>query len=400
MKTILVVSYHFPPEEGSCSDKNIRIVKLLIEAGYRVVVLTKKGQWGNTMDNLLVIRSSHNGIFHKKQFIKGCTVKSATQSFNWKRKISNSIIPDAVIDWFPCVKKLFKSNYQLFEACDLILSISSPYSAHIISAWLSKKLKIPFIMCYGDPWIYERKRKKGKIRYWIEKKIEGSLLKKSSRVLLITDWNKNKYREIYNIPADKISTYHIGYDKNDMLHIVHERSNVISIVYGGSLDPVHRSPEPLLKAMANISGIHVNIYSNDNPAVPILISQLGLFDKVSLNNLVSSSKFNKIMYENDALLLFGNKTPYQVPGKVFTYIATGKLIIYLKNNDSDADGTEQVLKEYNNAIILKNEESEIEGMLLNLAEYLSKERDVYASSFEFHKTMYPILESVKSILDE
>ena len=65
MKTILVVSYHFPPEEGSCSDKNLRIVKLLLDSGYKVVVLTKPGKEIKFNHKCLeVIRTKTAGIFH------------------------------------------------------------------------------------------------------------------------------------------------------------------------------------------------------------------------------------------------------------------------------------------------------------------------------------------------
>ena len=54
-KTILVVAYHYPPEEGSCSEKNTRIVKLLKDSGYTVKVLTKA--YINEKNSVDVIRT-------------------------------------------------------------------------------------------------------------------------------------------------------------------------------------------------------------------------------------------------------------------------------------------------------------------------------------------------------
>lgn len=192
-KTILVVAYHYPPEEGSCSEKNTRIVKLLKDSGYTVKVLTKA--YINEKNSVDVIRTEKNGILHKlKNGNVGCEQNNENKNFkkysNLKKFISSSIIPDSIIDWFFEVKKLYVKENQLFSNIDLILSISSPYSAHIISNYLSRKMNVPYIMCYGDPWVYEPKRKRNKFRLFIEKNIESKLIKNSKKVLLITEWNK------------------------------------------------------------------------------------------------------------------------------------------------------------------------------------------------------------------
>ncbi|MCM1291326.1 MAG: hypothetical protein NC201_04020 [Prevotella sp.] len=407
MKTVLVVAYHFPPEESSCSEKNLRIAKILLDNGYKVKILTKPGEnWKFKHPNLKILRTSKTGFLHRKN--SSCSsqifISSNKTLKSWIIKIaSRLIIPDGTIDWFFEVRKYFKCNRSIFNDVDIILSISSPYSAHIISYYISKLTSIPFILSYGDPWIYEPKRKRGFFRYRIEYALEKRLIDKSSGVLLITEWNKSKYSELYEISNEKISTYNIGYDQSDCLDIKASHHDKFHIVYGGSLDPVHRNPEPFLAALKNISGIDVSIYNSDNNAIISLISKYGIEDKVHLYPIIKSSDFFRLLYSNDALILFGNKTPFQVPGKVFTYIATGKTIIYIKNNDFDDDGTEMVLKRYSNCIIIKNNEVSIRDGLMNYFKTYSdkqQNRDNKQLDFEFHKTMYPIVEMVKKVLHE
>lgn len=404
MKTILVVSYHFPPEEGSCSEKNVRIVQLLLDHGFKVIVLTKPGIkaiWENK--NLKVIRTQSAGIFHRSCAAEN-TCQSAgsnIKSSRLKSLLSNFILPDGTIDWVLEGKKLFKSDRSIFENINLVLSISSPYSAHILSEYISKKLDVPYVMSYGDPWIYEPKRKRGFIRYNIEYALEKKLIKTSAGVLVITDWNKNKYKSLYNIPDNKIRTFHIGFNRADTHDIPKTNNSSFNIIYGGSLDPVHRDPEPFIKALRSISGINVSIYNNDSRNLPDIVKKYSVSNKVNLFPLVKASQFLNEMYKNDALLLFGNKTPFQVPGKVFTYIATGKTIIYLKNNPYPDDGTEEVLKIYGNTVILDNtENSIIEGLNKFL---ITKDKTPIipnCESFEFHNTMMPIIDMINSVLDK
>lgn len=405
MKTILVVSYHFPPEEGSCSEKNSRIVQLLLDYGYKVVVLTKPGFTESFANpNLKIIRTKKLGIFHKSETQGNCirthSLAHDLNNSSIKSILSSIIIPDGTIDWFYEAKKFFRKNKTEFENIDLVLSISSPYSAHLVSRYLAKKINIPYIMSYGDPWIYEPKRKRGKIRYAIEHSLESNLIKKSSGVLVITNWNRIKYQQIYKIPAQKIKTFHIGYNESDIMDSTNMKSDNFRIIYGGSLDPVHRDPKPFIEALHEIEGVNVTIYNNDSKELPLLIHDNEVSKKISHLPLIPSSDFLKEMYKKDALLLFGNRTPFQVPGKVFTYIATGKTIIYLKNNDFVDDGTEEVLKKYGNAIILKNEKQDIiKGMNTFLKETLQSPRHMNREIFEFHNTMKPIVEMIKEILD-
>ena len=405
MKTVLIVLYHYTPEEGSCSEKNDRIVKLLIDNGYKVVILTK-GYEGlpkvTVNENVTVIRTEKNGIFHKKQSVHcfKSNYLDTKNDFKIKTKniISKLMIPDSIIDWVFEIKKFYKKNSSLFNNIDIILSVSSPYSAHLASEYLSEALRIPFVMCYGDPWIYEPKRKRGYLRLAYEKKMEGRLLSKASHILLITEWNKRKYCEIYGISATKISTYNIGFDETECLTIPNKIvSENLNIIYGGSLDSVHRDPKPFIEAMSKINGVKAYIYNSDNVNVSALIEKYDVSDKVILKPLISSKEFYKELYKMDALLLFGNKTPFQVPGKVFTYISTQKGIIYIKNNEYKDDGTEYILNKYGGSITVRNNVNEIVGCLEKMKKNKIQNVKNNAKEFEFHETMYSIVEALEKV---
>ena len=222
MKTILVIAYHYPPENSSCSEKNVRIVKRLLYEGYKVRVLTCNYTDEVFTEGNLAVYHTKSGLFHKD--IVSCSnasVPCIDISNNKRLKdriksfLSGIAIPDATFDWNYEAIKFIKHNKSILSNVDLIYSISSPYSAHLLSYRISKMIKVPFIMCYGDPWIYEPKRKRGPLRYSIEKRMEGRLIDSAAGVSLITEWNRKEYIKLYGIPNDKINTYLIGFDRKN-----------------------------------------------------------------------------------------------------------------------------------------------------------------------------------------
>lgn len=405
MSTVLVISYHFSPESGTCSEKNIRIVKKLVESGYRVIVFTINVD-SALEDNskLYKIVRTKNGFFHKARAGNVGNVKTDADSVKSKIKkaLSLAAIPDAVIDWFPISKKYIDNNIEVFKDVDIILSISSPYTAHLVSSYISKKIKKPFIMCYGDPWIYEPKRKRNVLRYRIEKGLERSLIRQSSGLLLITEWNKKKYGEIYNIPSDKIKTYLIGYD-NDNDNVVEEtrRTDCFCLLYGGSLDPIHRNIEPFLESLKEYD-IYFEIRNNDFPKAKELIQKHEVSDKVKYYPLMNSEEFDRYQYSFDVLVLFGNKTPFQIPGKVFTYLKTNKKILYIKNNNDDDDGTEMVLKEYGNYVVAQNNQKDIKKALeylITMQKGSKHQPSINPTKYSYHETMKPIVEMIEGVIN-
>lgn len=404
MKTVLVIAYHFPPEEGTCSEKNIRIVKKLLESGYNVRVLTKdpSDNEPEVLDKCVVFRTN-NGLFHKTK-----NAQEMSNSVNYKRGIkkrlkdafSLTVIPDGVIDWIPEVNNYINRNKEVIDGVDVILSISSPYTAHIISRHISMKYQIPYILCYGDPWIYEPKRKRSALRYFLEKNIEKRIIYDSSGVLLITKWNKEKYKQLYNISDKKIDTYLIGFDDQKISdnNSFKKKDEKYSMLYGGSLDPIHRNIRPFLLAIKDIPDVYFEIRNNDYPQAKAIIDEYGVEEKVSYEPIMATDEFEEYQYYFDALILFGNKTPFQIPGKVFTYIKTKKRIIYIKNNNSSDDGTEFILRQYANSIIVQNESQSIrEAILKILSDPEVVVSDAEISKYSFHTTMQPITRMIDNV---
>lgn len=410
---LLLLAYHFPPEDSSCTEKNTRLLKALVEAGHDVTVVTKNKGYSNVVmhgDRAINVLRTTNGILHNEKHntlgfseigipkTTGLRNRLVSLAKSLKRRASLSIIPDAAIDWIGIAEREVIESNVLYDT-DLIISTSSPYSSHILAYRLSKKTGVKYMLTYGDPWVYEPKRKRGLLRYTIERCVERRVVQNAAYVFVITTYNKKKYEELYDIDDSKIGTFNIGSelvtDKDLKCGCAHSR---IALLYGGSLDPVHRNPEPMFEAISSLDNVTVDIYNEDYPNLYEMVSNYGVSDVVTIHKLVPSNQFAELMKQYDYLVLFGNKTPFQVPGKVFSYIASGKHILYIKNNDDPDDGTEEILLQYGNCTVVQNKASSIiEGI-----ELLTKDPCRIASvdrinEFCYLNTMRSIVDAVKII---
>ena len=406
MKKVLMISYHFPPEEGSCSDKNVKILSALIDADLSVDVLTVGlNSCGEKYKGAYISRVNA-GFFHKYKNSTGCNdyIKNPLRTgIKQKAKslVQRNIIPDSLIDWYPNVMTWAEANAQKMNEYAVILSISSPYSTHIISNKISKKYGIPYICAYGDPWIYEPSRKRGNIRYKFEYDLERKIITDAEKVLVITEYNKQKYRELYDIKNDKIDTYNIGFDANSIKKRLEDKRE-IRFIYGGSLNPIHRNVLPFLEASRHYNDLIVDIYNQDYPELFTLVRSYGIEKKVLIRDLIPGGKFNEELYKSDVLLLFGNRTVFQVPGKLFEYISTGTHILYIKNNYGDNDASEIILNDYGNVTVVDNTVEAIDSALANIfVKFNNRTLNsiCHREAYEYHITMKSIVSAVRECVE-
>lgn len=386
---ILMITPAFPPYEGSHTQRMISIANCLVKNGIELSVLTlevMKGHPSYSEDSTLKADSRvriyrtqmgklHRKIYSLKRNDSNDKKKDSRLTKNIIRKKGGRIIeqlkrrvliPDTMIDWyFPAVKYVKKNRIIEKIKPDLILSCSMPNTCHVIGYSISKKYKIPQIMDYGDPWAFIANYSHNKLRFIFEKKLEAKIIKGSKLVSFSTNGCELLYQDKYQTDSKKTLTVMTGYD-SELLDVARDyvpaRHDNIIMTYGGAIQENVRNPIPFFRAVDDYvdDTIRFNIRTDKIDYVRNLVEEKTTNNRISVFGYVPFRQYYLEMLEADVLVFFGNSTTDQLPGKIFNYLPTQKLILYILNvKDKDADQAVGIMEDYGNAVVVNNTYEEI-----------------------------------------
>lgn len=384
MNKILMVTTSFPPVGGSHVHRVVNLANSLYEQGFEVHVMTLKP--GENYSNIdysgekyiregIKIHYIQEGILHrknKKEEVGKTTVNkkmktSIIKKFLLERKKS-LLIPDTMIDWFFEVRKYNKQN-KLLEEIDpsIILSCSMPNTAHVIGYYLSKKYKKKLFMDYADPWVFEQSVKRGRVRFFIEKLLEQRIISHSNFISFATETTRELYVNKFKLDKKVTEIYYMGFYNQDLKLVDNSQEKKLTLTYGGALNPIHRNPIPFFKALRELSNQEIDVLLRvDKPdLIKESLIELDITKNIMVKGYIPFDDYLEEAMDLDVLILFGNSSPLQIPGKIFNYISTGKLIFFIKNMVEE-DPSAKILKEYGNAIIVDNNSLDIKNGLIKL----------------------------------
>lgn len=396
MKKVLMVTPAFPPIGGSHMQRMINFANSIAEMGIELHVIACEPSLGHPcidykskslINENIKVYYAPEGFLHRRahSYAKKIDKRNIKKKksiismlLGWGNKFKKKLlIPDTMIDWYFSTMKYIKDN-NLIERInpDAIISCSMPNTVHLIGYKLAKKYNIKLIMDYGDPWVYETSIKRGKFRFMIERYIESKILKKASHVCFATKTTRDLYINKYNIKPEKTTVAMMGFYEKDIINnSINDgkkcKRKCLSMTYGGALNPAHRNPIPLFEAVKHLLDLNHKIEIQLRVDEITRISQQVKFYGLEKNILVKGYiPFDEYLQEAkyyDVLILFGNSSPLQIPGKLFNYIGTGMRILYIKNMDKEQyDPTEEILNKYGNAICVENNPYKIANAILSL----------------------------------
>lgn len=162
LKRVLVLAYYFPPMGLSGVQRVAKFVKYLPQCGWQPVVLTTHpgGYFAYDEGLLEEVRGAGIPIIRTRSldptqvYQKKATV--ALPDEKRRRTLSTLsqwlFVPDNKVGWWPFAVQKGKRLHQE-RPFDLIFSSAPPYTAHLVGAWLQKKLEIPLLLDFRDDWV-------------------------------------------------------------------------------------------------------------------------------------------------------------------------------------------------------------------------------------------------------
>ena len=372
MKRVLVVTYYWPPSGGSGVQRWVKFAKYLPEEGWQPVIYTPENPEYTAIDHTLeseipaaaeIIRRPITEPYnlYRKLMGKGAStdmktltagasggavteISSGKKSFKQRLSLwirGNLFVPDPRVGWVkPSVR--FLKKYLVEHPVDVIVTTGPPHSMHLIGQRLHKKLGLPWIPDFRDPWsrMYYLKHLPMSARTWRRlRSMEQSVLDDCSTVLAVTPLVQEEFQAQTKTPVAMITN---GYDGGDFEQVV-EPDGFFNIVHTG-LFAADGNPLNLWKALG------VKAWADPDFKAALRLRLVGKVDREVYdaieeaglkNNLVDLGYRDHLAAVREQLaatvlvLPLRNDPEYRpiLPGKLFEYLASRRPILGIGQED-------------------------------------------------------------------
>lgn len=318
-----------------------------LAGGYRALSIAKYlGKAGHDVD---LICFAKNNFIHKSSFgrIIGVSIPSSNKRNNpsIKNRLINRILywPDPERRWVtPVIKWLNESVYNINK--DAIIVSSPPHSIQLIGILLSRKYKIPYIADLRDDWLTNnRTRWYTLFHKYISSYYERIMVESSALIMLNTNIVEERYRKRYLEYSHKFITVTNGYDEEDFnspfnIDLKHDIRKII--VYTGSMygNFIYERLSELVQAIKLLGLNEKWRIVTAGSELKLLKEQKDVWTHLGLLRPESAAA---LMSQAHILIAFmppGEKAPSgTVPLKIYSYLRSGKPIIYFGEKGSTTD---------------------------------------------------------------
>lgn len=358
---VLFVNYAFPPISSPGSMRVYSFAKFLSKQdGYTVDVLYAPNGYSSMRDNdrswrferinLIAVKD----IFDKNKIdLNGSKVNQIEKSTYKSLKSSmlniakGLVFPDRDITW---AINVFNKNI-LIDKYDYIFCSYPNATNLIIGHYYSILFKTPLVVDIRDLWTQDPSfLRKNVLKRFIEGKIEHTILKKSEKIITISEYNAQKLSEIY---GDKVEVIYNGFEDEKFESMSspnlvalkdQENNEIFKIAYAGSFYGGERKVDMLFEAIKSLKDKNIvndtnfsfNIYGNEEEYITTLIDKYQLSELVSIKGLVSQDTLFKALNSYDLLLVVTRSaliSKGEMTTKVFEYIALGNPVLCLSKPD-------------------------------------------------------------------
>jgi glycosyltransferase involved in cell wall biosynthesis len=365
-KKVLIITYYWPPAGGSAVYRWLKFTKYLREFGWEPVIYTAENGEYAEIDNsnqkdipndITILKQPiwEPYMFYKK-FIGQKKTEKVNVGFLTERKKpkfaekvavwirGNFFIPDARKFWIkPSANYLI--DYLKQNPVDAVISSGPPHSMHLIALQLKKKLNIPWIADFRDPWT--------NIDYYPELLLTPMADRKHHRLekKVVTTANcvvtvgSKMTEEFAAIGAKHVETITNGFDTSDYDNTPVELDKDFTIAHFGTINKA-RNPVVLWNALSQMLKEHSDLEKHlklkfigrIDASVIASLQETGLIKFLDKTEFIPHNEVVTKERQSQLLLLLINNTPNAegiLTGKFFEYLAAKRPIIAIGPTKGD-----------------------------------------------------------------
>lgn len=332
-KTLLLLTYHFPPSAAVAVYRMLGFVRYLPTFGWRTIVVAPPKMPHEPEDPALLRLVPPETPVFRVPFPGGIRGKFARRFFG-----NNA--------WLTPALEECKRIIPRFRP-DAMLTSSPPASIHTLGMRLQRRYGIPWVACLRDPLGTNRFLSRGAWRDFWDKRVETRMVARADAVVANTPLNLEGLQAAYPAYADKMLTVPNGFDPESFPEAPprEEPGIEVNLLHAGEIY-LGRDPRPLLDALRVLA-----VTDADEPPVsvtflgrhtegafdlPTEIAERGLQSRATLLGQAPYAVSLERMVSADVLLLL--HTPGSrvgVPAKLYEYLGAGRPILALAEPDGD-----------------------------------------------------------------
>lgn len=346
-RSILLVSYFFPPARDTGARRPAAMAKYLARLGHHVTVLTTKafGAEGPGVEGIEVIRASD--LQRLRARLAGEeTVGSLFDSDSYSGKphpLSYVVVPEPLaLAWTPWARRAALRAHRI-HPFDCVLTTSPPESAHAIGFALSRR-GVPWVADLRDAWTFEPLRPRFPLAAqrrcdrWLERRWLGA----ADEVVCVSEPAAADLRT-RRIADPQVIANAWDPDADPAPELVSAAQGEldperVSLLYTGRFGSYGRDPTPLVDAIAKLAeespqlaaGLELVIAGPTTEAERELLERDVGPAQIRLLGSVKRSRALALQRAADALLLIAQPTRSQLANfKLFEYLAAGRPVLAL-----------------------------------------------------------------------
>ncbi|WP_452220741.1 glycosyltransferase [Lacinutrix salivirga] len=388
-KTVLIITYYWPPAGGPGVQRWLKFVKYLPEFTINPIVYCPENPSYPIIDESLVNDINSDVVVIKqpisepyklalllskksKVISKGIISDKKKQSFVERLMLyirGNYFIPDARKSWVkPSVKYL--QEYIKVHNIDTVITTGPPHSLHLIGLELKKRLNVTWLADFRDPWTtigYHKKLKLTKSSQRKHKQLEAEVLQTANHIIVTSENTKTQFKSLTQQPITVITN---GFDEENFNQV--ELDSKFSISHIGSLLS-ERNPEILWTVLGElieeVEGFEEKLQLNFIGIVSkdVLDSAEKFISKTCLSNIGYVPHNEAVEFQKKSQLLVlieidSEDTKVIIPGKLFEYLNAKRPLIALGPKGSDV---ERIINDTNSGAYFNyNEKANLKSHIL------------------------------------
>ncbi len=369
MKSLLYITYYWPPSGGPGVQRSLKFTRYLPQFGYIPSVITVDPKWAyyplldtslekEIPDYIKVYKTKtrepfrfYNITASQNKLPKPGFAGEGKPGFSQvlaRTLRGNLFIPDPRKGW---------NKFLIAQALELIkqdipaaiVTSSPPHSTQLAGLKLKQRTKIPWMADLRDPWTDIYYYDEFRHLPWIKHKdaqLELSVLENADAILVVSPSIKNLFlSKSAKISEDKIHVIPNGFDDEDFNSISNQPKNEsFTITYTGTLSTAYNI-DALIHAVKHLKNsnpnikIHIQFIGKISPEILQSLKNNGLENMLSIIDYLPHREAITQMMAADVLLLAIpkiNENKGILTGKLFEYMATGNPILGIGPPDGDA----------------------------------------------------------------